>query len=172
MRKILWLLLLTLAGVMMLSGCPDRTSPPAPAALTLYFADANAEFLIAETREIDINTASATQDELVALVVNQLILGPAHENHRIILPPDTVLNSAKVDGALATVDFSSSFLDDYWGGSAGEIMTIYGLVNSITSLSGIEEVQILIDGAKAETLAGHIEISEPLQANSSLIAQD
>ena len=40
-------------------------------------------------------------------------------------------------------------------------MTISSIVNSLTELEGIEAVIILINGETQETLAGHLDISEP-----------
>jgi len=48
-------------------------------------------------------------------------------------------------------------------------MTIYSLVNSLTDLQGIQQVQLLVEGQKLETLKGHLEISQPLTRNPDII---
>jgi hypothetical protein len=50
-----------------------------------------------------------------------------------------------------------------------ELASIYSVVNSLTqNVSGINRVQILIEGAEAETLAGHIDLSRPLVEDLSM----
>ena len=171
MRKILCLLILTMVIPVALAGCQDKTEPSAQNAdkyvMTLYFSDAQIEYLVAETREAEI--ASQQLEDLVASVVNQLIAGPQNENLHKILPTTSVLNAVTIENQCAIIDLSQSTIADYWGGSSSELLTVYGLVNSVTALDGIEEIQILIEGNKAETLAGHVETSEPLKSNPNLI---
>ena len=74
----------------------------------------------------------------------------------------------EVANGVAYVNFSKELQTKHWGGSAGEIMTIWSLVASLTqaeppeSASPISKVQILIEGKTVETLAGHYDISKPL----------
>ena len=46
----------------------------------------------------------------------------------------------------------------------GKKFTITQIVNSLLELDNIERVQFLIDGEKAESLMGHIDISEPFES--------
>ena len=48
-------------------------------------------------------------------------------------------------------------------------MTIYSIVNSLTKLDGIHKVQLLVEGQKIETLAGHFDTSEPLEPDNNLV---
>jgi germination protein M len=48
-------------------------------------------------------------------------------------------------------------------------MTINSIVNSLTELTGIKKVQILINGTKVDTLAGHADLSQALSRNESII---
>ena len=50
-----------------------------------------------------------------------------------------------------------------------ELASIYAVVNSLTqNVSKIDRVQILIEGAEAETLAGHIDLSRPFSEDLSM----
>ena len=52
-----------------------------------------------------------------------------------------------------------------------ELMTVYTIVNAVlTNLPDLQEVQILIGGQEADTLAGHVDLRRPLRKNDSLIA--
>jgi hypothetical protein len=40
----------------------------------------------------------------------------------------------------------------------------------LTNLPNLQEVQILIDGREADTLAGHVDLRRPLRKNEALVA--
>ena len=49
-------------------------------------------------------------------------------------------------------------------------MTVYTIVHAVvTNLPNLQEVQILIGGQEADTLAGHIDLRRPLRKNEGLI---
>ena len=48
---------------------------------------------------------------------------------------------------------------------------MYAIVNSVTvNLPAITRVQILVDGKEVDTLAGHVDIRQPLAKNLSWVA--
>ena len=50
-------------------------------------------------------------------------------------------------------------------------MTVYTIVNAVlTNLPDLQQVQILIGGQEADTLAGHVDLRRPLRKNEALIA--
>lgn len=101
---------------------------------------------------------------MAAAVVQELIAGPEEGSELYgIMPQDTVLQSAelKSDGVLE-VSFNPAFVDNQTGGSAGMILTLYGLVDSLTCLEGVDSVQILIDGEPVEAYQGLISAEEPV----------
>ena len=54
-----------------------------------------------------------------------------------------------------------------------ELFTVYAIVNAATvNLPAIVRVQILIDGKEADTLAGHVDIRNPLSKNLTLVKAD
>jgi hypothetical protein len=49
-------------------------------------------------------------------------------------------------------------------------MTVYTIVNAIlTNLPNLQEVQILIGGQEADTLAGHVDLRRPLRKNDAIV---
>jgi germination protein M len=48
-------------------------------------------------------------------------------------------------------------------------MTLYSLVNSLTEVPEIKQVQIQINGANLDSLAGHVDLTNPLTRDESLI---
>ncbi len=148
-------------------GDSDKNQPPAVTEqeLTLYFAGADANGLVAEKRTVEIEE----QDQLPSLIVQELIAGPADESLYPTIPPETRLLSVKVEDGAAMVDFSQEIVSKHWGGSTGESMTIMSLVNSLTEISDIDRVQILVEGEKVDSLLGHWDTSQPLERDESII---
>lgn len=69
------------------------------------------------------------------------------------------------------VDLDPSIRAAHPGGTMQELMTVYAIVNAVlTNLPNLQEVQILIGGQEADTLAGHVDLRRPLRKNESLIA--
>ncbi|MGI6128532.1 MAG: GerMN domain-containing protein [bacterium] len=134
-------------------------SPENAVALTLYFAEPSAMYLVPVTRLVPKTQAVAQA------AVEELIRGPAKEsNLSPVLPAGTRLLGVQLDKGTLTVDFSRELIDNHKGGSAGETLTIGGIVYSLTALPGVEQVQILIEGKAGESIGGHAVLLEPLGA--------
>ncbi len=153
-------------GVIMESDVVDVTlsGDTKEATVTLYFANDTAEGLTTERRDIKIPASST----LEKAVVEELIKGPKNAGSISIIPAETKVLSVETKNGVCFVNLSKEFVDKYQGGTAGEILTIYPVVNSLTELDGIGSVQFLIEGEKRETFA-HIAISEPLVRDKSII---
>ncbi len=133
----------------------------------VYFADARQPFLVAETRVM------ANSDEAVVLgrrLIAELIDGPAEGNSPTI-PEGTRLRAFFVlDDGTAVADFSAPFRDNHPGSCRMEQLTLFSVVNSlILNVPSIKRVKILIDGAEAQALAGHLCLAFPLTADMLLI---
>jgi germination protein M len=141
---------------------------PAPSedtvAVVLYFAGPDAERLVREER-----TAVRGSERTEAVVIRELIKGPETAGLSPTIPPETRLLDIRISEGTAFVSFSREIQTRHTGGTAGEMFTVYSIVNSLTELAGIVQVQILIEGDKAETLTGHMEIMEPLARNPFIL---
>lgn len=63
----------------------------------------------------------------------------------------------------AYADLSREIITGHPGGSLNEALTVYALVNVLTqNVREITAVQILVDGQQIDTLAGHIDLRQPL----------
>lgn len=166
-NTILLVAILTLAaGIIIISVYGDRLfreKPiPAPKAdlktVDLYFSTDEGPYLVSEKRKIKKGSLEAE----AAGALRALIEGP-REGLVSAIPPGTRLIGLRVKDSTAFADFSPEIVKNHPGGSAGEIETIYSIVNTLTlNFPAIEKVQILVDGKKEETLAGHIDINFPL----------
>ena len=131
--------------------------------VALCFADQNGDYLKTEIREI------AMVPGLARATVQELIKGPMDEELSATVPEETRLLDINIAGGLCTVDLSKEFKENHWGGSSGEILTVYSLVNTLTQFPTVEQVEILIEGQKIETLAGHMDLSVPVTRNAQII---
>lgn len=130
----------------------------------LYFGDKEAMYLIPEEREVVKGNKS-----LEAAVIQELIKGPQNPDLTRTIPKEAKLVSVKVANGVACANFSREFQTKHWGGSAGEMMTLYSITNSLARLPGIERVQFLIEGEKQESILGHADTREPIAPNWGLI---
>jgi germination protein M len=133
----------------------------------LYFSDEDEEYLIGEKKRI---TKKDRVEEEAKELVAELIRGP---KGKLIptLPSQTRLLSLRIDEeGLAKVSFSKAFTTDHPGGSSAEIMTVYSIVNSLTTnFPQIKRVQILVDGKEIESIAGHLSLKRPVASKADLI---
>lgn len=132
--------------------------------LTLYFPNADASELIATERAVVVK-----DQEVIKAMFIELANPPF--GLKSPLPPGTTLLDATVstDG-LATINLSTDFQKNFGGGSAGEQMTMYGIVNTLTTLPKVQRVQFLLNGKKHDGILGHLDTSSPLKRNESLIS--
>ncbi len=179
LNRLLWILIiLALVVFGVLIGRRYMTANRAPVAVQvvtpeepkvqreviLYFASSEGNFLVPETRDID---DCPEEETCLRQTVQALIQGPQTPSLPI-LPSQTVLRSIHVDGALATLDFSRDLISSHPGGSLSELMTVYGLVDTLAAnFPYIRQVQILVEGEKRESIKGHVGIADPVTADFS-----
>lgn len=177
LKKFLLIMLVVLLFVGMTFGCgqtqksPDIdqgngkiSQPTEKTIITLYFSDKEAINLVPEKREIVKGTKSIEQ-----IIVEELIKGPLDVSQLRTVPAEAKLLAIKIEDELAIVDFSEEFVNKHWGGSTGEIFTIYSIVNSLTELPKIKSVQFLVNGKKVGTLSGHLDLEKPIGRDERLI---
>ncbi len=133
----------------------------------LYFADRDNYYLMSEQRVV---SHSGDSVDNARSIVEALIKGPQTSLVRTIAA-DTELRAIYIipDG-VCYVDLSQAVGKDHPGGCNSELLTIYSVVNSlILNVPEIKRVKLLIDGKEVQTLAGHIDLVFPLEANMLLI---
>jgi spore germination protein GerM len=133
----------------------------------LYFPSPEDGYLRAEPREISIVSDPVNQ---MGLVVGELIRGP-HTGLVPTFPEDTRVKNIFVDhSGIAYVNFTREIQTGFPGGAWTETLTIYSLTNTLSlNFEDIDRVQILVEGREVETLAGHIDTSEPFKPREGLI---
>lgn len=126
----------------------------------LYFANADATGLNKEERKIEVNK----NQPLEKYVMEELIKGPYEEGNVATVPSETKIRNISTTDGICYVDLSSEFVTKNNGGSTGETLTIYSIVDSLTALDNIDKVQFLIEGEKQDEYKGHIEFGKPFEA--------
>jgi len=124
--------------------------------INLYFSDSQAMYLVPEKRKISQTPSLAIQ------AVVELIKGPENSDLYPTIPEGTQVNELYIAGDIAYIDLSEEIFKNHPGGSSGELMTVYSIVNTLTEISKIKGVQILVEGNEKKTLIGHVDISMPL----------
>ncbi len=138
-----------------------------PKKVRLFFPSREREgFLMSEEREIRASELGSIEAKQI---VAELIRGPGSAGGPA-LPRETKLRELFIlREGLAVVDFTKEVSSNHPGGITQELASVYSIVNSLTqNVAGIKNVQILIEGTDAETLAGHVDISRPIAEDLSM----
>lgn len=133
--------------------------------ILLYFANEDATALSTEKRKINVNA----NDNLSRYIVEELIVGPEGPNLFQTVPKETKINDIQINEGICYLDLSEEFRSKHWGGSTGELLTIYSIVNSLTELPDISKVQFLIEGEKQDTFKGHLDFSGIFERNLDIV---
>jgi len=147
------------------AGAKNGSAKPAEKiGIKVYYPDDNGMKLIAETR-----TVETTQDGKYKTAMESLLSGTKAKGVITIIPKKTKLKSVAVKDGIATVDFSEDLVKNFAGGSTGEEMLVGSIVNTLTEFPEVKSVQILLEGKKVDSLAGHLDTSKPLKRMTELL---
>jgi spore germination protein GerM len=133
--------------------------------IRLFFAVPNADRLQEEERTIP---RAALAVEEAKRAVTELIKGPQTDLNPTI-PSGVGLLQLYFDGrGTAYVDFTRDLQTQHSGGTGGELLTIYSIVDTLTAnFSEVQQVKLLVEGSEILTLAGHIDTRRPFRPRYS-----
>lgn len=137
-------------------------TPPPPQEINLFLFDPTALTLVPVKIERRLHITELTKR--LSQVVTALIQ-ETPPNFRNTIPRGTLLNEAYIDTQqTAYLDFSSHLSDGHIGGTTAELLTITAILKTVFDAfpDDIKQIQILIDGEEVKTLAGHLNLSQPL----------
>ncbi len=134
--------------------------------IEVYFSTEDAMYLKSETRDID------QEKDLHYQIIEELLAGPESEGLRATIPDGVKLLDYNIEGKNITLNFNNELRENHWGGSAGEMLTVYSIVNSYTFFKEIDSVSIILEGEEVNTLVGHLDLSEPLMYNQELVMEE
>lgn len=155
----------------------DEELQPAPVVETsnlptreviLYFASADGQALVAETRNIN----ECTQDEDCLRDTIRALIAGSQGDLAPILPAQAELLDVAVDGSQVDVDFSQDLIAAHPGGTQSELLTIYGLVDTLAvNFPHIRQMKVLVDGVPVATLKGHVDLRQPIHPDFSFVEE-
>jgi hypothetical protein len=153
---------------------PTATTTSAPAETahiiaTLFYASSDGQSLVGVKRDVPLASGVVEQGRQILLAELQA----APQPYIKVIPEGTALRAFYVtDRGDAFVDLSPEASRAHPGGSLNELMTVYALVNAVTTnLPAVQRVQILVDGKEVDALAGHVDIRRPLTRDMSLVRE-
>lgn len=175
-RKLIMILLpiLIFAGIGIWLLQPEKQEEPQipevvkieelPREVLLYFADPEGRYLVSEMQQI---TGCEEDSDCVKNLVSVLLAGPQGDLLPI-LPAHAKVLSVELKDDLALIDFDGAFVHAHPGGSLSELLTVYGLANSLSvNFPYLKQLQILVEGEQVATLKGHVGLSRPIKADFS-----
>lgn len=136
--------------------------------LTLYFADKAGANLVEETRTVHYSTNKS----LEKVVLEELMAGPkASGQTQGTIPSGSNIVSVSVVDGICYVNFDDT-LQNNLNNSLTEQVVLYSIVDSLTSLQGVEKVQISINGETKGKLRYNYELSSMYEFDDSIIADN
>lgn len=145
-----------------------ETATPTTREVILYFASSDGQTLVAETRLIN---ECEREEDCLRDTVQALIDGPQGDLVAI-LPQRASLRELTVADSLARIDFSQDLVAAHPGGTQSELLTVYGLVDTLTvNFPHLRQVQILVEGVAVPTLKGHVDLRQPVYPDFSLVEE-
>ncbi len=169
-------LVLLVVGPRWFAGRPAQgtaAAAPAPAPAQgrrikarLFYVSEDGTRLVGVEREVPFGESADQAREIVAAQI-----APVAEPLVSAIPPGTTLRALFLtDRGEAFVDLSPEAVSAHAGGTLGELLTVYTIVNALTAnLPAVQAVQILVDGKEVPTLAGHVDLRHPLARNLELV---
>jgi len=136
-------------------------APPEPQEVNLFLLDTTAMGLVPVKIERRLHRELTQR-------LNQVVTARSQEpppNFRHTIPRGTDLNGDYLDSQqTAYLDFSNHLTDGHIGGTTAEFLTVTAILKTVFDAfpDDIRQVQILIDGKNIETIAGHLNLSQPL----------
>jgi hypothetical protein len=133
----------------------------------LFYVSEDGTRLTGVEREVVYGEGPAAQAQLI---INAQ-LAPVAAPLVSAVPPGTTLRALYLNAkGEAYVDLSRDVVTAHTGGSRDELLTIYTIVNALTSnLPAVTSVQVLVNGKEVDTLAGHVDLRRPLMKNLELV---
>lgn len=140
---------------------PGEPAPTIKA--TLFFVSEDGLRLVGVESDVTLGATPAEQGRHIL----EKLLEPAPAPLASAVPPGTILRTMYVTSrGDAFVDLSGTVVTAHSGGSLDELFTVYAIVNTLTvNLPALHAVQILVDGQEVDTLAGHVDLRQPLRNN-------
>lgn len=127
---------------------------------TLFFARKDGGGLVPEPREVAVRGG---EEDAIRRVVEELARGPRGDGAPVLPSGTRVLRVFRNREGTVFLDLSGEFRKGHWGGAAAEEATVTALTSTLAAgFPDVRAIQILVEGAAVETIAGHVAIGDPI----------
>ena len=142
------------------NAAPVAPPPSGPTeTVTLYVADDEAGVLRARAAQIPLPGGRQQRAEELLRTLLRIYQQPGSP-HPLAAAAD-VRSIYLVDPGAAVIDLNAAFADQHRSSILSEQLTVNSLVETLgVNVPGIHRVNILVEGNKRETLAGHADLTE------------
>jgi len=131
--------------------------------LVLYFSNAEGNGLIREKQEVHYSSNISMEK----LVMEHLLAGPESENAKAAIPSGTKLVSVSVLDGVCYVSLDEGFINHDYG--VEEPVVIYSIVNSLSEIPGISQVQISVNGDTSRAYRDSFQLDQLYERNLEYI---
>jgi len=142
----------------------EKTQTNGKLTINVYYPDEQGMKLVAVKKTVKLGN-----DDKYTAALKALMSGTKEKGLATIVPKQAKIKSVKVKDDTAYVDFDENLVKKFIGGSTGEEMLVGSLVNTLTEFSEIKKIQILVEGKKIDSLAGHFDLTKPVERMTNLI---
>ena len=130
--------------------------------VVLYYGASDGTYLLPEIRTID----ECFEDTKCIKEIVQALIGKPGPGMVMTIPSSAKLLGVSINDDLAILNFSNELITGHTGGSAGELLTVYSLANTIAAnLPNITSIKIMVAGQKVDTIRGHIDLRGSIRAD-------
>ena len=157
------------------SSSPNTNKSNIPQEVTLYYPNKNAEGLVPIKRIINVTNEDSNKEltdeiyskKLISEIFTELAAPPTEYVNP--LPAGTKLIDSSIKDGVVTLNLSKEFKENFVGGATGEQMCLYSIVNTLTTLPNVKEVEFLLEGELKVAILGELDTTTPMPRNDSLI---
>jgi spore germination protein GerM len=157
---------------------PPRITVTRPPVVTLVSERRNITVFVPEGNGdkvylVPIKVKALVKDSKLDMAMQALIAaGTKGGKAPDLIPEGTkLLSPVKVDKGIATVNFNGQFIENFNGGSDQEALTLNAIIHTLVYNSDgeVKKARIFVEGKAAESLGGHFELTDPIEADSTLL---
>ena len=131
---------------------------------TVYYTDPQRRYLIAQ--EVSVNLA--TESDIVAHLMDQLLHAPEDSGLISALPADTRVLDYSIDNGLCTINFSAEFEYNSPYRIEAQRLCLLSVVNTLTQLDHINQVEFCAEG-NLLVQYGRINLTGPMSRDENAI---
>lgn len=132
----------------------------------LFFADSEGSALVMTEKDM----VFSSNESLEKVVMEQLIAGPGENEGFATISPDTKLNTIAVKNGICYVSLDTALVDKPV--DVTEETLLYSIVNTLTSVPGVNKVQISVNGETDRVLRSNMRLDEVYSYNEEMIHSD